>query len=329
MSLHIATAIAHPNIAFIKYWGNSDDKLRLPMNGSISMNLDSLYTKTTVSWKNKTNVGIDSLKINGILQEGKSLERVRTFLDLVRTQAGNDWIAEVISETNIPAGTGIASSAAAFSALALAATRSAGLNLDPIALSRLARRGSGSACRSIPSGFTEWKVGDADEASYAISLAPPEHWDLVDIIVIISETPKSIGSSEGHVLASSSPLQLARVGDAPRRLDFCRRAIMKKDFNSLAEIVEADSNLMHAVMMTSSPALLYWLGTTLSVMQAVQKARLVGLRACYTVDAGPNVHVICLEESLNETLALVKGIEGVQNTLIARVGGPTYLLNVE
>jgi diphosphomevalonate decarboxylase len=288
-----------------------------------------LFTQVKVSWKNKDTLETDTLSINGIIQEGKPLERVSTFLEQLRLLAGIDLVADVVSETNIPSGTGVASSAAAFAALSLAASRSAGLTLDPIALSCLARRGSGSACRSIASGFTEWMVGDSDQTSYATSIAPPGHWALVDVIAIISEEHKTTGSTEGHSLAASSPLQLPRVEDAPRRLDVCRRAILEKDFYSLAEIVEADSNLMHAVMITSSPPLFYWQGTTLSLMQAVQKARSGGLQACYTVDAGPNVHVICSEESLNETLDLINSFEGVMNVLVTRVGGPVRLLNVE
>ena len=324
-----SSALAHPNIAFIKYWGNREEKSRLPMNGSISMNLDALFTQVTVSWTEKTHTSSDSLTINGIQQQGKPLERVSTFLDLVRVLAGMDLVADVVSQTNIPTGTGVASSAAAFAALSLAATQAAGLNLDPIALSTLARHGSGSACRSVPSGFVEWKAGESDQTSYAVSLAPPNHWDLVDIIAIIAEEHKTTGSTEGHALATSSPLQMARVEDSPRRLDVCRRAILDKDFPTLAGIIEADSNLMHAVMITSSPPLFYWHAASLVVMQAVRDARAQGLCACYTVDAGPNVHVICTRDLEEEMVDLINNIEGVRTTLVSGVGGAARFLNVE
>ena len=148
-----ATAQANPNIAFIKYWGNRDNTYRLPSNSSISMNLDGLFTRTTVSF---TSAKADSLAINAAEVTGKGLDRVSYILDLVRKMANINERAEVTSENNFPAGAGIASSAAAFAALALAASKAAGLNLSEPELSVLARRGSGSASRSIPGGFVEW-----------------------------------------------------------------------------------------------------------------------------------------------------------------------------
>ena len=136
-----ATAQANPNIAFIKYWGNRDNTLRLPMNGSISMNLDGLYTRTTVSFQ--PSLPFDELIINGHEVAGAGLERVSYILDIVRGMANINERAEIISENNFPSGAGIASSASAFAALALAGSKAAGLNLSEQELSRLARRGSG------------------------------------------------------------------------------------------------------------------------------------------------------------------------------------------
>jgi diphosphomevalonate decarboxylase len=328
-ALRSCTALAHPNIAFIKYWGNRDDDKRLPANGSISMNLDGLFTRTTVTWDETGLTGSDTLTLNGTSVTGKGLERVSAFLDLIRGLAGFDLRAWVVSENNFPSGAGIASSASAFAALALAASRAAGLDLEPAVLSRLARRGSGSACRSIPGGFVEWTAGASDEDSYAVSIAPPEHWSLVDVIAIVSSAHKPTGSSEGHALAGTSPLQAARVQDAPRRLSICREAILKRDFAALADIVELDSTLMHAVMMTSTPPLFYWQPGTLTVMQAVRAARASGLPVCCTIDAGPNVHVICEKAAAQETVKLVGSLRGVREVRAAQVGGPARLVEVE
>ena len=169
-----ATAQANPNIAFIKYWGNRDNNLRLPMNGSISMNLDGLYTRTTVSFQHS--LPFDELVINGHEVRGAGADRVSFILDVIRSMANIHDFAEVITENNFPSGAGIASSASAFAALALAGSKAAGLDLNEAELSRLARRGSGSASRSIPGGFVEWQVGKTDEDSFAFSIAPAEHW---------------------------------------------------------------------------------------------------------------------------------------------------------
>ncbi len=208
--------------------------------------------------------------------------------------AGIEPYAIVESQNNFPTGTGIASSASGFAALGLAASSAAGLKLDEKALSRLARLGSGSACRSIPGGFVEWQAGTNDDDSFGYSIAPPEtHWDLVDCIALVSQEEKTVSSSLGHSLAPTSLYQPARVADAPRRLEFCRDAIRMRDFDALAAVVELDSNLMHAVMMTSTPPLFYWQPTTLTIMQEVRSMRKTGIPVCYSIDAGPNVHVLC------------------------------------
>ena len=312
------TALAHPNIAFIKYWGNRDNALRLPSNGSISINLDGLFTRTTVSFQ--PSLPFDELIINGHAVMGKGLERISYILDLVRVMAGIEIKAEVMSENNFPAGAGIASSAAAFAALALASSHAAGLTLSEAQLSRLARRGSGSASRSIPSGFVEWKMGTGDDDSVAISIAPPEHWNLVDCIAIVNASHKKTGSTEGHAIAGTSPLQNARVTDTPRRLELCRNAILKKDFDAFANIIEHDSDIMHAVMMTSNPPLMYWQAGTVGIFHAVREWRASGSPVAYTVDAGANVHVICLGEHAKETEKRLRELPGVSDVLVAGVG---------
>ena len=319
-----ATAIANPNIAAIKYWGNRDDTLHLPSNASISINLDGLETRTTVRFG--VTFLADELSINGKTSNGEALARVSRMLEEVRGLAGISHFAQVESESNFPAGTGMASSASAFAALALASTKAAGLDLSEANLSRLARGGSGSACRSIPGGFVEWQMGTSDADSYAVTIAPPDHWDLADCIAVLSSEHKSTGSTEGHALAGTSPLQAARVADAPRRLDICRNAILQRDFEAFAEIVELDSNLMHAVMMTSHPQLFYWQAATLTVMQVVREARAKGLPVCYTIDAGPNVHVITHSAQVQRVVELLHGIPGVQDVRVASVGGPAKLI---
>ncbi len=324
MSGRTATAIAFANIAFIKYWGNRDEALRLPANGSISMNLDGLYTRTTVSFQ--PSLPYDELIINGHEVAGPALERVSSVLDLVRDLAHLRDNAELVSENNFPTGAGLASSASAFAALALAASRAAGLALSEPELSRLARRGSGSAARSIPGGFVEWQAGTADQDSFALSIAPPEHWALSDCIALVSITHKKTGSTEGHAGAGSSPLQAARLADAARRLDLCRRAILECDFPALASVVELDSDMLHAVMMTSTPPLHYWLPASLAVMDSVRRWRAEGVQVCYTLDAGANVHVLCPATQAREVSARLRTLEGVMDVLTASVGGPARIV---
>lgn len=322
-----ATAQASANIAFIKYWGNRDNTLRIPANGSISMNLDGLFTRTTVSFQ--PTLSVDQLTINGREVRGAGLDRISYILDILRSMANIHERAEVVSENNFPSGAGIASSASAFAALALAGSKAAGLSLSESELSRLARRGSGSASRSIPSGFVEWHAGTSDEDSFAFSIAKPEHWDIVDCVAIVSSSHKKTGSTEGHALAPTSPLQAARLADTPRRLEICRKAILDRDFNTFASIVELDSDMMHAVMMTSTPALHYWKPASLEVITSVRQWRAEGINACYTVDAGPNIHVLCPQAEADHITKKLREIKGVDNVLVARAGGPAKIVENE
>jgi diphosphomevalonate decarboxylase len=319
-----ATAQAAPNIAFIKYWGNRNAHLRLPANGSISMNLGGLFTRTQVTIDPA--LSTDSLTINERPATGAALRRVAVLMERVRLLAGIGQFAAITSTNNFPAGAGIASSASAFAALSLAAASAAGVSLSEKDLSRLARTGSGSACRSVPGGFVEWQAGNDDLDSYAYSISPPKHWELVDCIVVVNEAHKPTGSTEGHRLAVTSPLQAARVADASRRLAICRQAILDRDFEALAEISELDCNLMHAVMMTSSPYLIYWQAVTLEVIHAVQAWRRSGVPVFYTIDAGPNVHALCPGDQAPEVAKGLAEIPGVMRVLVAPPGGPAFLV---
>ncbi|GAP20498.1 diphosphomevalonate decarboxylase [Leptolinea tardivitalis] len=320
-----ATAVSHPNIAFIKYWGNLNSDLRIPLNGSISMNLAGLETRTLVKFDPA--LSADQFVLNEAPADSNATQRVSTFLDLIRSLADLTLHARVTSTNNFPTGAGIASSAAAFSALALAGSRAAGLSLDEKALSRLARRGSGSACRSIPDGFVEWLPGTTDEDSYAMSIAPANAWNLVDVIAVVAAGEKKVGSSEGHNLANTSPFQNARVSDAPRRIALCRDAILHQDFYSLAAVMELDSDMMHSVMMTSKPPLFYWEPASLRIIKAVPEWRKNGLPCAYTLDAGPNVHILCPASIAPDVEKRLTKMEGITQILTAGVGGPTHLVD--
>lgn len=315
MSASPAKAVASPNIAFIKYWGNRDHRLRIPANDSLSMTLGGLETETSVEL---IEPGVkDVLLLNGEELSGQALARVSTFLSVVRDLAGRSEAARVESTNNFPSAAGIASSASAFAALALAASRAYALDLNPVELSMLARRGSGSAARSIFGGFVEMKTGKSDSDAYASPFLPGDHWQLQDWVAIIDRSHKETGSSEGHLLAESSPIQSARVSDTKRRLELCKNALAERDFGAFAEVVEQDSNLMHAVMITSTPSLLYLQPTSLMIMRNVKAWRREGIQACYTIDAGPNVHVICTAAYSREVERRLREIEPVRDLIQA------------
>lgn len=317
MSIKKVTAVAPANIALIKYWGRKDDTLRLPANDSISINLQGIETRTTVTLGTSQR---DTIRINGHAVQDHEHERVVTFIDRIRALVDSQQRVEIESENTFPHSVGLASSASAFAALALAASTAFGLELNEQELSRLARTGSGSACRSIPDGFVQWQAGDSDESSYAFSLYPADYWDIVDVIALTEYTPKKVGSAKGHVAAKESPFYEARLGHVEESIHRLKDALEKKDFISFGKVLEADSLSMHMVMMTSFPRLFYWNGTTLEILRSLQEWRAEGLLAYGTIDAGPNVHIIVQAKDQVEVTHRLRQVVGVKDILIAPVG---------
>jgi diphosphomevalonate decarboxylase len=318
MSLRKATAVACANIAFIKYWGNRDPELNIPYNDSISMNLDGARTRTTVAFDPA--YADDTLVIDGRPVAGAARERVSRHLDRIRALAGTEVRARVVSENNFPMDAGIASSASGFAALTLAATAALGLELGERELSQLARLGSGSAARSVPSGYVELKAGSTHSGSFAYTLYGPEHWDLRDIIVVVSREPKPVPSSQGHAAAETSPYFPTRLGELPQRLKAVRQALRARDIEALGQAIEADAISLHVVAMTSQPPIFYWAPATVRLIRAVHAWRAEGLPVYFTLDAGPNVHLICEAQHQAAVLERLRGMDGVLETIVSEPG---------
>ncbi len=245
------TAIAPSNIAFIKYWGKKDADLRLPTNGSISMNLSNLSTKTTVGFS----LSYKEDKIDG--DEPFSLKeknRIIAHLDRIRKLAGVSTKAKIVTKNNFPIGTGLSSSASGFAALTLAASKALGLDLTEKELSIIARLGSGSACRSIPDGFVEWLKGNSSESSYARSIYAPGYWNLVDTVAIVNQGRKKISSSEGQRFVGTSPFYPKRLSHMENKIKTLKKYLKDKNFQSFGELIQLEALELHAIMLTSQPA---------------------------------------------------------------------------
>lgn len=328
---HTATAVACANIAFIKYWGQRDAALTLPTNGSISMNLDGCLTETTVRCDPDLERDRVWLALHGgeeMQATGRPYERVINQINRLRALAGSTTRVEVRSRNNFPSDAGIASSAAAFAALTRAAIEALHLDVNERELSRLTRlSGSGSACRSIPAGFVEWYNDDTDQGSYAEQIAPPSHWTLVDIVAVVNTQAKHVSSTHGHDLAPTSAYFPARLSEIPARIAEVRRAISERDLERLGVAAEADATSMHVVAMTATPPTMYWQPATLSVMQAVQRWRAQdGLQSYWTIDAGPNVHVLCEAKDAPEVEARLCELSAVQWTIANSPGHEARLV---
>lgn len=311
------TAIAHPNIAFIKYWGKKEDELRLPANGSISMNLDGLTTTTTVEFSEayeKDSIMIDK---ENLFEEA---DRVIKHLDRIRALANITTKAKVISENSFPSGTGLSSSASGFAALSVAASYAAGLDISEKELSILARQGSGSACRSIPDGFVEWLDGATSEDSYATTIFPASHWDIVDIVAVVSQEKKEVSTSKGMGGADTSPFFETRQKHMTQKIADMKDAIKNKDFTVFGEITEAEALEMHAIMLTQKISLIYWSVGTLQLMKHVKKWRAGGLECYFTINTGQDIHILCQSKDSGALQGKLKEVPEVTRVLLSRAG---------
>ncbi|WP_198417158.1 diphosphomevalonate decarboxylase [Cryobacterium sinapicolor] len=310
-----AVARAHSNIALVKYWGKRDATLNTPAVGSISVTLDALYTDTRVTFA--PDLAVDEFWLAGCRSDATRITHV---LDLVRGYAASMGLptaglnAVVSSTNNFPTGAGLASSASGFAALALAASGAAGLALPARELSILARHGSGSAARSIFGGFAEMHAGTAADGSdaYAEELLDRADWPLAVVVAITEHGEKSINSTIGmNESKASSPFYQAWLDSADGDLAEMRGAIHDRDFTRLGELSEYNCLKLHALMLTTRPALIYWNAATVAAMHAVQGLRAAGVSAYFTIDAGPQVKVLCRPgdaAAVQHAMALVPGV---------------------
>ncbi len=327
MQTRKATAVSCSNIAFIKYWGNYDPRLRMPLNDSLSMNLDALTTLTTVEFDEA--LENDEVVLGGLPADDRTRTRVSEHLDRIRALAKITTKARVHSRNSFPSAAGLASSASAFAALTLAATQAAGLELSERNLTILARQGSGSAARSIPAGFVEWlaatNVTSTSEQSYARQLLPPDAWDLRDVIAIVSADAKPTSSSEGHALVNTSPFLGERLSRLPIRYHRVRRELLNKNLVGMGNDIEAEAIELHMLAMTSRPPIFYWAPGTVRVMEAVRQWRSQGLKAYYTLDAGPNVHILAELADADQVAARLRELTDVREILFSGPGGGARL----
>ena len=316
-----ATTVAHPNIALVKYWGKRDRNLNVPVTGSLSVTLASFSTRTEVIFFEPGQP--DRVELNGKEADSGTHLRVCRFLDLVRAEAGLDASVQVTTVNDFPTAVGLASSASAFAALALAACEAAQLSPSLTDLSILARRGSGSAARSIFGGFVEMRPGSRSDGldTAAEALAPAHHWDLQVIVVITQPKPKPLSSTEGMVhTAKTSPYYPAWIESHESDLVAARQAVLDRDIDTLGNVAEHSALKMHGAALAARPGLLYWNGATVEVIRTVQSLRKSGLSVYFTVDAGPQVKVLCLPDALGTVIEALKELPGIHRILPSSVG---------
>jgi len=318
-----ASAVANSNIALVKYWGKRDERLILPQNGSISMTTEGMSTHTTVEFDSRYRR--DVIILNGKeLEESETKEEIVRQMGNIRNHAGSKERAKVMSFNNFPTGAGLASSAGGIAALTAAACEALGLRLNGKELSILARLGSGSACRSIYGGFVEWLRGSREDGkdSYAKQLAAETHWpDFRMVVAVTSKREKKVRSRMGmKASVETSAFYKGWLDSVEEDLDSVRKGILKKDFREVGETAEHNCLKMHSIMLAAKPSILYWLPSTVEIMRNVHEWRENGLECYFTIDAGPQVKLICLEKDIPAIQERLKSIKGVEDMIFTKPG---------
>ncbi|WP_165004378.1 MULTISPECIES: diphosphomevalonate decarboxylase [unclassified Enterococcus] len=291
-------ARAYTNIALIKYWGKRNEELIIPMNNSLSLTLDAFYTETEVVFSDEFKE--DQFYLDDQLQDEQATKKISHFLDLVREKANIQLKAKVISQNFVPTAAGLASSASGLAALAGACDSALSLGLDSRALSRLARRGSGSACRSIFGGFVEWEKGHDDLSSYAQPIASDSfEEELAMVFLLINDQKKDVSSRDGmRRTVETSSFYQGWLDSVETDLYQLKQAIKTKDFQLLGETMERNALKMHGTTLAALPPFTYWSPDSLKAMQLVRKLRNEGIPCYFTMDAGPNVKVLVEKKNL-------------------------------
>ncbi|CAG0923242.1 unnamed protein product [Notodromas monacha] len=326
MSSSGVTLTAPVNIALIKYWGKLDETAIIPTNDSLSFTLsqDDMCATTTAMtvargvkskfWLNGKEMDLGHPRIRAVVEEVRKIAKVQgtdeTLLDLP---------VRIASINNFPTAAGLASSAAGYAAATAALGALYGVKGD---LSRIARIGSGSACRSISGGFVRWIAGSTSEDSIAVQVAPENHWpSLRWLICVVRATPKAVGSTEGmRRTIQTSPLMPARIASVPDKISAITKAIQERNFRAMAELTMQDSNQFHAICLDTFPPLFYMNDVSHRIIDFVHDYNRVkgSLIAGYTFDAGPNACLFTEQENFDELASVVEALfsDGVETDFV-------------
>ena len=308
--IRCATAVAHPNIALVKYWGKRLAATNTPETASLSITLDTLKTTTTVAEKS----GSDRIVVNGKAVRDAKIEQ---FVHLLRE---NFAIPPLMIETsnNFPTASGLASSASGMAALVTAIDGAMDLGLSREERSRWARRGSASAARSVTGGFTALAASNGWAAE---PLLAPGEWPLNVVIAVTSRERKTVGSTEGMEMSRrTSPFYGSWIESNARDFESALEVVARRDFSALGAIAEASCLRMHAVMLTTDPPLVYWNAGTLEGIRRVRALREAGVGVFFTIDAGPQIKAVCLPGDADKVRVALAEMPGVQDIHVVGLG---------
>lgn len=327
----VKTAVAHPNKALTIYWGNENDALRLPTRSSLSVTLQGVEHPLdyTVTLRAGQSLSHDRVFIDGIEDTGAIQSHFIRHLDIMRERTGFKGKLEVLTRKSFPVGSGLAGSAASASAMAEAFAGLIERNSDRRLVSVMARQGSGSAARSVFGGFVVWRRGNDNATSYAEQLFDENHWDIRNVIALVSSAPKKVSSFEGMKISKQTCPELLystfnRVAEL--HIEGMKSAITERDIRKLGTFYETENYLFRKVCLQSIPSLDYWMKPTHEIFERVSALRKEGVPVYAGTDAGPNVHILTSASHVERVIATFKGMEGIQELVHCKVGEGSHLI---
>jgi diphosphomevalonate decarboxylase len=327
----IKSALSHPNKALVIYWGNENDTLRIPTRSSLSITLQGINHPLdyVVSLRTIQSSERDRVFIDGIEDKGEIHSHFVHHLNAMRRYTGYKEKVEITTRKSFPVGTGLAGSAASASALAEAFAGLIGKTDDTRLKSIMARRGSGSGSRSVFGGFVIWQKGNSDESSYAKQLFNQNHWDIRNVIAMVSSNPKKIRSIEGMKLSKKTcPEQSYSdfVSVADLHIEQISRALLARDIAKLGALYEKENYLFRQITLKTVPILDYWTNATHKILDKVANLREDGIPVYAGTDAGPNVHIFTVPKHVERVIRTIQETEGVLGIIHCKVGEGSHLI---
>jgi len=302
----------------VKYWGKRD--FQKPMNPSLSFVLQNAFTETSVELHKN-----GDQKVTFYLDGTNSSfgERIEKYLDHISGKLSwiNKYNFTIHSRNSFPHSAGIASSASSFGALALCLAELDFAIADRDIktpdfwkeASELARMGSGSACRSVYSGFSIWghtQLFESSSDDYAMQITDginPVFQGLRDAILLVDSGKKEVSSSAGHQLMDKHIYQRSRIAQAYENVNELYLALLSGDQNKFIQVVEAEALSLHAMMMTSNPSFMLLKPNSLELISRIRRFREKSqLPVCFTIDAGPNIHLLYFQENKLDVKAFIE-----------------------
>lgn len=311
-----ASAKAHPIQGLIKYHGLRDEALRIPFHDSISVATAPTLTHTTIEFGDFSS---DAALIDGMEASEREMKRILAVVDPVRKRAGFNDHFRMQSENNFPSNVGLGASASGFAALAVSACDAAGLKLSPEEVSVVARRGAGSAARSVTGAFSLWKTGFEDEDSYSYQIASEEF----QIGIVVALIPAHKFTDDAHKDVIESPFFHSRLAYIHGAIAEMKSAIKRRDIAEVGRLAEKDSLILHGITMTGVEELILWRPETVKVILEVKRMRNEGIPAFFSIDTGATVYVNTMPEHVASVRDRIQAL-GIE-TIECGVGGPAVV----